>query len=104
MIKSLLTTILDPEIKDKISVYSRANYIPKAVIVEKAINEFSKKYGRVKSYNMKHADFDRVKTMSFTCSVPSELKEKLTALSEKLGIGRKVFLREIITEYVLSLK
>lgn len=104
MIKSLLTTILDPEIKNKLFAYSKKNYIPKAIIVEKAIKEFGKKYGRAKTYNLKHADFDRVKTISFTCSVPNEIKDKLTALSEQLGIGRKIFLREIITEYVLSLK
>ena len=101
MAKIILTTVLDPEIKDRLSKYSKKNYIPYRTLLERAINNFKVEIKK-KNYVLKHNDFDRIKTQSFTCSMPLEVNKTLLGISEKLNVSKRYLLREIISEYVLK--
>ena len=101
MAKIILTTVLDPEIKDRLSKYSKKNYIPYRTLLERAINNFKAEIKK-KNYVLKHNDFDRIKTQSFTCSMPLEVNKTLISISEKLNVSKRYLLREIISEYVLK--
>lgn len=103
MFKVIITTVLDPEIKSKLSDYSKKTYIPYSKLIEYAINDFKKNLGRSKIYSLKHSDFDRIKTQSFTSSVPENINETLIEVSNKLEISKRLLLREVITEFVQNL-
>jgi hypothetical protein len=103
MYKVIITTVLDPNIKSKLTEYSKKTYIPYSKLIEYAVKEFKNNIGRSSNYLLKYADFDRIKTQSFTCSVPSNLNEILLKLSQKLGISKRLLVREIITGYVLNI-
>ena len=104
MYKVIVTTVLDPKIKAKLSEYSKETYIPYSKLIESAINAFNKKLKKSKKYTLKHADFDRIKTQSFSCSVPNEVNELILGTANELEISKRMLLREIITEFVLDLK
>lgn len=101
MAKIILTTVLDPEIKDRLSKYSKNNYIPYRTLLEHAIKDFKKELKK-KNFILKHNDFDRIKTQSFTCSMPMEVNKTLLSISEKLNVSKRYLLREIISEYVIK--
>jgi predicted transcriptional regulator len=101
MAKIILTTVLDPEIKDRLSKYSKKNYIPYRNLLERAIRNF-KVEAKKKNFVFKHNDFNRIKTQSFTCSMPPEVNKTLIEISEKLNVSKRYLLREIISEYVLK--
>ncbi len=100
MYKVIITTVLDPEIKAKLSAYSKATYIPYSKLIEYSIADFKKKTNRLKSYSLKHTEFDRIKTQSFTSSVQEELNSTLLELAKKIDISKRLLLREVITDYV----
>lgn len=100
MYKVIITTVLDPDIKNKLSAHSRKTYIPYGKLIEYSINEFKSSTAKIKDYKFKHADFDRIKTQSFTSSVPESLNNILLDLSKKLDVSKRLLLREVITEYV----
>lgn len=102
MYKVIITTVLDPNIKSKLSAHSKKTYIPYSKLIEYSLVEFKKKYSRVKNYILKHADFDRIKTQSFTSSVPEKLNSDLLEISKKLDISKRMLLREVITEFVIN--
>ena len=104
MFKVIITTVLDPEIKAKLSAHSKIIYIPYSKLIEYSVNEFKKNTKRKSSYSLKHAEFDRIKTQSFTSSVPEKLNNTMLELSKQLGISKRLFLREVITEFVNNLR
>jgi len=104
MYKVIVTTVLDPKIKSKLSDYSKRTYIPYSKLIESANNEFNKKLKRIKKYTLKHADFDRMKTQSFSCSIPTEINEIILGTANELEISKRMLLREMITEFTLNLK
>jgi len=104
MYKVIITTVLDPDVKSKLTEYSKKTYIPYSKLIEYSINDYKKIIGRLKNPVLKHSNFDRIKTQSFTSSVPEELNDTLLELSKKLEISKRLLLREVITEYVMKLK
>ncbi len=104
MYKVIITTVLDPEIKAKLSAHSKATYIPYSKLIEYSIAEFKKKINKSKSYALKHTEFDRIKTQSFTSSVSQQLNDTMLDISKELGISKRLLLREVITEFVKSIK
>ena len=102
MYKVIITTVLDPEVKSKLSAHSKKTYIPYGKLIEYSINEFKIKFSKVKIYKLKHADFDRIKTQSFTSSVPESVNNALLELAQKLDVSKRLLLREVITEFVTS--
>lgn len=102
MKKVIITTVLDPDVKTKLISHSRKTYIPYSKLIEYSIIEFNKKIKRIKNYPLKHADFDRIKTKSFTCSVPEDTNQSLVALAEKYDGSKRLLLREVITEFIKS--
>ncbi len=102
MYKVIITTVLDPEVKSKLSAHSKKTYIPYGKLIEYSINEFNAKFSKSKSYKLKHADFDRIKTQSFTSSVPEPINSALLKLAQKLEVSKRLLLREVITEFVLK--
>jgi predicted DNA-binding protein len=100
MYKVIITTVLDPETKKRLSAHSKKTYIPYGKLIEYSINEFKSTAAKVKDYKFKHADFDRIKTQSFTSSVPDSINNVLLELSKKLDVSKRLLLREVITEYV----
>ena len=104
MSKVIITTVLDPEIKATLTSHSKKTYIPYSKLIEYSLNNFSSEFKKAKSYSLKHNEFNRLKTISFTSSVPPEINEKLVELAKELGISKRLLLREIITDFVISLK
>lgn len=102
MKKVIITTVLDPDIKTKLISHSRKTYIPYNKLIEYSIAEFKNKIKKAKNYPLKHADFDRIKTKSFTCSVPEDTNESLQELAKKFEGSKRLLLREVITEFVKS--
>jgi hypothetical protein len=100
MIKKIITTVLDPETKDKLHKYSQEKYIPTSKIVSNAIEDFNKTLKSLKEYKLKHNDFDRIKTDPFNCSVNIEIYNTITEMAEIKNISNRLILREIITEFV----
>lgn len=100
MYKVIITTVLDPETKKKLSAHSKKTYIPYGKLIEYSINKFNSSSAKIKDYKFKHADFDRIKTQSFTSSVPDSINNILLELSKKLDVSKRLLLREVITEYV----
>ncbi len=100
MYKVIITTVLDPETKKKLSGHSKKTYIPYGKLIEYSINEFKTSIAKIKDYKFKHADFDRIKTQSFTSSVPDSINNVLLELSKKMDVSKRLLLREVITEYV----
>ena len=103
MSKVIITTVLDPEIKAELTNHSKKTYIPYSKLIEYSLNNFLAEFKKVKSYSLKHNEFNRLKTISFTSSVPPDINEKLVDTAKKLDISKRLFLREIITEFVLTL-
>ncbi|MDX1701078.1 MAG: hypothetical protein R3250_10690 [Melioribacteraceae bacterium] len=104
MSKVIITTVLDPETKTKLTNHSKITYIPYSKLIEYSLNNFMAEFKKVKIYSLKHSEFNRLKTISFTSSVPSEINDKLVEIAKKLEISKRLLLREIITEFVLSLQ
>lgn len=104
MYKVIITTVLDPDIKSKLSAHSKKTYIPYGKLIEYSINDFREILKGKKNYSFKHADFDRLKTQSFTSSIPKPLNDILLELSKQLEVSKRLLLREVITEFVLNLK
>ncbi|MCB0730092.1 MAG: hypothetical protein KDC88_03565 [Ignavibacteriae bacterium] len=100
MIKKIITTVLDPEVKDKLYKYSQENYIPAGKIVANSINEFNNSIKTNRDYKLKFNDFDRIKTETFNCSITEDLFKIVVELSTNLGISKRLLLREIITDFV----
>lgn len=100
MKKVIITTVLDPDVKTKLISHSRKTYIPYSKLIEYSITEFNKKTKRVKEYPLKHTDFDRIKTKSFTCSVSEDINNSLLTLANKYKGSKRLLLREVITEFV----
>ena len=76
--------------------------IPYGKLIEYSINDFKANFAKNKDYKFKHADFDRIKTQSFTSSVPDSINNVLLELSKKLDVSKRLLLREVITEYVTN--
>lgn len=102
MYKVIITTVLDPEVKSRLSAHSKKTYIPYGKLIEYSINEFKDKYSKSKSDKLKHADFDRIKTQSFTSSVPESINNALLKLAQELNVSKRLLLREVITEFVFN--
>lgn len=103
MLKVIVTTVLDPDIKSKFAQHSKATYIPYRKLIEYAFNNFVKKVNKSNDYKLKHIDFERIKTSSFTSSIPTDLNEKLIDYAKKFQISKRMLIREIITDFVKSL-
>ena len=103
MSKVIITTVLDPKIKSELTNHSKKTYIPYSKLIEYALNNFLVVLKKDKSYSLKHSEFNRLKTLSFTSSVPTDVNEKLVNKAQKLQISKRLLLREIITEFVLTL-
>ena len=103
MYKVIITTVLDPDTKAKLTSHSKKTYIPYGKLIEYSLNDFTKKLGKSKSYSLRHSDFDRLKTQSFTSSVPENINNKLIDVAKKLDISKRLLLREIITDFVIAL-
>jgi hypothetical protein len=104
MSKVIITTVLDPEIKAKLTGHSKKTFIPYSKLIEYSLNNFLAEFRKAKPYLLKHNEFNRLKTISFTSSVPPEINEKLVESAKELGISKRLLLREIITDFVHSLK
>lgn len=104
MYKVIITTVLDPDVKAELTKYSKKTYIPYGKLIEYSLNDFTKKLGKSKSYNMQYADFDRIKTQSFTSSVPENINAKLIDTAKRLDISKRLLLREIISDFVNNLE
>ena len=104
MYKVIITTVLDPEVKSKLSDHSKKTYIPYSKLIEYSINNFKKELEKEKNLRLRHSEFDRLKTQSFTSSVPGELNNTLLEISKSLNISKRLLLREVITEFVYNLE
>lgn len=102
MNKVIITTVLDPDVKQKLSEFSKSTYIPYSKIIEYAVSDFKSALSKGKYYQLKYNDFDRLKTQSFTCSIMEDINTKLINFAEKLDISKRMLIREIITSYVNS--
>lgn len=102
MNKVIITTVLDPDVKQKLSEFSKSTYIPYSKIIEYAVNDFNSALSKGSYYQLKHNDFDRLKTQSFTCSIMEDINTKLIKFAEQLDISKRMLIREIITSYVNS--
>ena len=100
MYKVIITTVLDPEVKSRLSAHSKKTYIPYGKLIEYSINEFKIKFSKTKPYKLQHADFDRIRTQSFTSSVPESVNDALLELAHKLDVSKRLLLREVITDFV----
>lgn len=102
MYKVIITTVLDPEVKTRLAGHSKKTYIPYGKLIEYSINEFKSKVNNSDQYKLKYADFDRIKTQSFTSSVPESVNDSLLELAQKFDISKRLLLREVITEFVVT--
>lgn len=100
MYKVIVTTVLDPNVKTKLAAHSKSTYIPYSKLIEYSVKDFKKILGRSKKYDLKHTNFDRIKTHSFTSSIPTELNDILLEISNRLDISKRLLLREVITDFV----
>ena len=103
MYKVIITTVLDPDVKNKLSAHSKKTYIPYSKLIEYSLNDFEPKLKTSKSHVLEYSDFDRIKTQSFTCSIPQELNDRLMKISKELEISKRMLVREIVTGFVKSL-
>ena len=103
MHKVIITTVLDPEIKSKLTEHSKKTYIPYSKLIEYAINDFNSLIKDNSDYSLKFANFDRLKTQSFTCSIPGELNDQLISLAKRLGISKRLLVREVVCLFIQNL-
>jgi len=104
MRKKIFTTNLNQRDHRKFSnLYSGEPKIKEELFL-KAFSQFKQKYGKSMHYQLQHAEIERVYSKYLKFVLFDDIPDQIESLADKFEVSRSALIREIICEYLMSLK
>ncbi len=104
MYKIKFATKLKPKDHTKFSSLYRGDSKIKGELFIEAFSQFKQKYGRKNYYQLKYAEIDRVRSKPFQITLYENIPNEIEQLAKKFEVSKSALVREILCEYLSSLK